>query len=114
MNDKGIITRDRTTRKDVFYLYKSWWNHSEETVYIAGRRLEYRPEGQEFTLTVYSNASSLKVLKNGKEISSQTSSGEPTGVIWKFPGLTVDGPETVFKVVSSSGKSDAVTFKALK
>ena len=114
MNDKGIITRDRATRKDVFYLYKSWWNHSEETVYIAGRRLEYRPEGQEFTLTVYSNASSLKVLKNGKEISSQTSSGEPTGVIWKFPGLTVDGPETVFKVVSSSGKSDAVTFKALK
>ena len=114
MNDKGIITRDRATRKDVFYLYKSWWNHSEETVYIAGRRLEYRPEGQEFTLTVYSNAPSLKVLKNGKEISSQTSSGEPTGVIWKFPGLTVDGPETVFKVVSSSGKSDAVTFKALK
>ena len=114
MNDKGIITRDRATRKDVFYLYKSWWNHSEETVYIAGRRLEYRPEGQEFTLTVYSNASSLKVLKNGKEISSQTSSDEPTGVIWKFPGLTVDGPETVFKVVSSSGKSDAVTFKALK
>ncbi|MBR1795630.1 MAG: hypothetical protein IJ755_10125, partial [Bacteroidales bacterium] len=53
MNDKGLVTRDRRTKKDTFYLYKSWWNHAEETVYIAGRRLSARPSGQTFTLTVY-------------------------------------------------------------
>ena len=112
-NDKGLITRDRTTKKDVFYLYKAWWNHSEETVYIAGRRLAARPAGEPFTLTVYSNAQSLKLLKDGEEIAGLDSSGEDTGVIWKFPGLTVDAEGSTFSVVSPSGKTDAVTFRAL-
>ena len=51
-NDKGLVTRDRNTKKDVFYLYKSWWNKDVETVYIAGRRLHWRPGGSSFTLTV--------------------------------------------------------------
>jgi beta-galactosidase len=113
MNDKGLITRDRATKKDVFYLYKAWWNHQEETVYIAGRRLTSRPAGEPFTLTVYSNAPSLKVLKDGEVVASLASSGEDTGVIWKFPGLTVDQDGSTFTVVSPDGKTDTVTFKAL-
>ena len=35
MNDKGLITRDRQTKKDVFYLYKAWWNKDVKTVYIT-------------------------------------------------------------------------------
>ena len=80
------MTRDRKTKKDVFYLYKALWNHSEETVYITGKRLEKRPEGKDFTLTVYSNAPSLKLYENGKLVAEKTSSEEPSGVIWKFPG----------------------------
>ena len=113
MNDKGLITRDRATKKDVFYLYKAWWNNREETVYVAGRRLAARPAGEPFTLTVYSNAPSLKVLKNGKEVATLASSGEDTGVIWKFPDLTVDAEGSTFTVVSPSGKTDEVTFRAL-
>ena len=113
MNDKGLITRDRATKKDVFYLYKAWWNTREETVYVAGRRLAARPAGEPFTLTVYSNAPSLKVLKNGKEAAALASSGEDTGVIWKFPDLTVDAEGSTFTVVSPSGKKDGVTFRAL-
>ena len=113
MNDKGLVTRDRATKKDVFYLYKSWWNTREETVYIAGRRLTARPADEPFTLTVYSNAPSLKLLKDGAEVGELVSSGEDTGVIWKFPDLLV-GPEgSVFTVVSPSGKTDSVTFRAL-
>ena len=113
MNDKGLITRDRATKKDVFYLYKAWWNTREETVYIAGRRLTARPADEPFTLTVYSNAPSLKLLKDGAEVGELVSSGEDTGVIWKFPDLLV-GPEgAVFTVVSPSGKTDSVTFRAL-
>ena len=113
MNDKGLITRDRATKKDVFYLYKAWWNHSEETVYIAGRRLAARPADEPFTLTVYSNAQSLKLMKDGEEVASMENSGEDTGVIWKFPNLTVDAEGSTFTVVSPSGKTDAVTFRAL-
>ena len=113
MNDKGLVTRDRKTKKDVFYLYKAWWNHSEETVYIAGKRLAKRPAGEEFTLTVYSNASSLKLYDNGALIAEKTASGEDTGVIWKFPGLKVGPRGSNFTVVSDTGRSDNVTFQAL-
>ena len=113
MNDKGLITRDRATKKDVFYLYKAWWNHSDETVYIAGRRLAARPADEPFTLTVYSNAQSLKLMKDGEEVASMANSGEDTGVIWKFPNLTVDAEGSTFTAVSPSGKTDAVTFRAL-
>ena len=113
MNDKGLITRDRATKKDVFYLYKAWWNNREETVYIAGRRLTARPADEPFTLTVYSNAPSLKLLKDGEEVSALVNSGEDTGVIWKFPDLMVAPEGSVFTVVSPSGKTDSVTFRAL-
>ena len=113
MNDKGLITRDRATKKDVFYLYKAWWTHSEETVYIAGRRLTARPADEPFTLTVYSNAPSLKLMKDGVEVAALDHSGEETGVIWKFPDLLVAPEGSVFTVVSPSGKTDSVTFRAL-
>ena len=112
MNDKGLVTRDRKTKKDSFYLYKSWWNHDVETVYIAGRRLEARPAGQEFILTVYSNAPGLTLYKNGTEIARQSASGDPTGVIWSFP-VSMDEKDTVFEAVSEKGTRDRVSFKAL-
>lgn len=111
MNDKGLVTRDRRTKKDSFYLYKSWWNHDVETVYIAGRRLESRPAGQQFTLTVYSNAAGLMLYKNGEKVAEQKESGDPTGVIWSFP-VSMDEKDTVFEAVSEKGTRDRVTFKS--
>jgi beta-galactosidase len=111
-NDKGLVTRDRSVRKDAFYLYKAWWNSSEETVYIASGRLERRPAGEPFTLTVYSNAPSLKVLCDGRVVGEATESGEPTGVVWKFPVQMGDGP-TTFTVVSPKGTSHKVTWLPL-
>lgn len=113
MNDKGLITRDRATKKDVFYLYKAWWNHEVETVYITEKRLRYRPAGQQFTLTVYSNAPSLALYRNGEKVAELSASGEPTGVIWKFPGVSMGPGETTFKVVSSGGTAEEVTWKTL-
>lgn len=113
MNNKGLITRDRTTYKDIFYLYKAWWNKSEETVYLTSRRLKYRPAGEPFTLTVYSNAPSLKVFCNGDEIAAATESGDDTGVVWKFPAQMGDSA-TTFRVESPSGKSDEITILPLQ
>ena len=112
-NDKGLVTRDRKMKKDVFYLYKSWWNETERTVYIAGRRLLYRPAGQVFTLTVYSNAKSLILLQDGKEVARMASTGEDSGVIWKFTGMKMGEGPTTFTVVSSDGVQDSHTYRPL-
>ena len=112
MNNKGLITRERETYKDIFYLYKAWWNKSEETVYITSRRLKYRPARESFTLTVYSNAPSLKIYCNGAELAAATESREDTGVVWKFPVCMGDEP-TTFRAVSPDGTSDEITIKPL-
>ena len=111
-NDKGLVTRDRKVRKDAFYLYKAWWNHAEETVYITSRRLKYRPAGEPFILTVYSNAPSLEVLCDGQPVAGAFGTEEPTGVVWKFPVRMGDGP-TTFRVQSPCGTADEVTWLPL-
>ncbi len=110
MNDKGLVTRDRQTRKDVFYLYKSLWNKKETTVYITSRRLRSRPSGEEFTIKVYSNARSLSLYQNGKLVKKKTGSGEDTGVIWTFPGIRLQKDSDTFRVVANNGARDEVTW----
>ena len=107
LNDKGIVTRDRALRKDAFYLYKSLWNKTEETVYITSRRLRFRPACEPFVLTVYSNAPSLKLFVDGKPAGEAASSGDPTGVVWKFPVKMGSGP-TRFRVQSPDGTFDEI------
>ena len=43
MNDKGIVTYDRKTRKDSYYFYKANWS-AEPVLYIAARRFTRRTE----------------------------------------------------------------------
>ena len=111
-NDKGLVTRDRSLRKDAFYLYKSWWTKEEETVHIAGKRLRECPAGQDRILTVYSNAPSLEVLSNGQVIRGSAYTGEPTGVIWRFP-VRMGSKTTTFRVQSPSGTFDEITWEPI-
>lgn len=37
LNDKGLVMRDHTTKKDTFYLYKAWWNTTDKFVHICGK-----------------------------------------------------------------------------
>ena len=83
MNHKGVVTFDRKTRKDSFYLYKAWWS-SDPFVYIAGRRFVDRPNAKS-TITVYSNQPSVALYVNGKKVAEQT--GEK---VFRFP-VTVSG-----------------------
>lgn len=109
-NDKGLVTRDRKTKKDVFYLYKSSWNHAEETIYITSRRYTTRPIDEPIEIKVYSNAQSLTLYQNGRKVQTLDSSGEISGVIWKFKPLKFQTASDTFRVVSDSGKFDEVTF----
>lgn len=114
MNDKGLVTRDRQTRKDVFYLYKSLWNKDETTVYITSRRLKFFPPDQDLRIKVYSNAKYLTLYQNGKIVTKMYGSEESTGVIWTFPAVRLRTDQDTFKVISNNGVVDEVVISRLR
>jgi len=114
INTKGLVTRDRQTKKDVFYLYKSWWNHDETTVCITGKRLHYFPAGHDLVIKVYSNARTLTLYQNDKQVARLNGSGESTGIIWKFPAVRLKTESDTFKVVANDGTTDTMILSRQK
>ena len=64
MNHKGLVTFDRRTKKDSFYIYKAWWS-DEPFVHLCGKRYEYRAE-KVTDVTIYSNQTEVELYNNGK------------------------------------------------
>ena len=85
MNHKGLVTFDRKTKKDSFYLYKAYWNKDDAFVYIAGRRFTYRKSAKQ-TITVYSNQKEVSLYQDGKLV--ETKKGEN---VFKFNVTLKDG-----------------------
>ncbi len=70
-NQKGLVTFDRQTRKDAFYLYKAYWNKKEPFVHIAGGRYVDRTEPVT-EIKVYSNQTEVTLSVDGKPFETQT------------------------------------------
>jgi peptidyl-prolyl cis-trans isomerase SurA len=68
MNHKGLVTFDRQTKKDSFYVYKAWWSR-DPFVYIAGRRYVDRAE-RKTTIKVYSNCPEVTLYVNGEKFAT--------------------------------------------
>lgn len=75
-NQKGLVTIDRKTKKDAFYLYKAHWS-KQPFVYVAGRRFVNRPQ-TETTVTVLSNMQQLTLTVNGAFVAAKASEGDMT------------------------------------
>jgi beta-galactosidase len=70
VNDKGLVTADRKTRKDAFFFYKANWTQNP-MVYITSRRHTERT--QELTdVKVYSNLPQVGLKVNGKSYGPAT------------------------------------------
>jgi beta-galactosidase/beta-glucuronidase len=63
INDKGLVTHDRKTLKDSYYIYKVNWNSNPE-LYIASRRHNIRKENTT-PVTIYSNCRTVELFVNG-------------------------------------------------
>ena len=65
-NHKGLMTFDRSYKKDAFYAYKAWLS-DEPFVHICGKRYVDRVEDVT-KVTVYSNQETVELLVNGESI----------------------------------------------
>lgn len=99
MNHKGLVTFDRKTRKDSFYLYKAWWT-KEPFVHICSKRFVDRTEDR-IRVKVYTNQNEISLYVNGDRIGTQN--GEH---IFEFS--VPMSAETVVKAVSGNSADEAV------
>ncbi len=72
INDKGLVTFDRKTKKDAYYYYQAQWSE-EPMVYLADRRYVDRKQA-ETEVKVYSNQSEVILYHNGKKIGRMSES----------------------------------------
>lgn len=64
INDKGLITYDRKTKKDAFYFYKANWN-IEPMLHINSKRFNERTQAKT-QVKVYSNLKQATLYINGE------------------------------------------------
>ena len=99
MNHKGLVTFDRKTRKDSFYLYKAWWS-KDPFVHICSKRFEDRTES-EIEVKVYSNQNEVTLYVNGDKL--ETRHGEHI-----FTFRVPMGAETRVRVASGEWSDETV------
>ena len=70
MNHKGLVTFDRKTKKDSFFLYKAYWSE-EPFVHLCGSRRSDRSEDTT-TIKVYTNQPVVSLYNNGELIEQKS------------------------------------------
>ncbi len=103
LNDKGLVTFDRVTKKDAFYWYKANWS-TDPFVYITSRRFTTLPKSSQ-SIRVYSNAAMVDVTLNGTSLGPKTA----TNHIFEWDNVTwATGANAV--VASAGTQTDTVTW----
>ena len=68
-NNKGLVTIDRRTRKDSYYIYQAYWTKTP-MIHICGRRYAQRA-GETTEIRVYSNQPQVELLIDGESVGKQ-------------------------------------------
>lgn len=87
-NNKGLVTYDRKTKKDAFYLYKASWS-SEKVLHVCGSRYINRPVGGT-TVKIYSNLPEVTLKAGDKEYTQQGQT------VFVFENIPVEDGENIF------------------
>ena len=100
INDKGLVTGDRKTRKDAFYYYKAQWT-TAPFVYVTDRRFNPHPPGPNM-LKVYSNCELVELFLNGRSLGVKKSADHV--FVWPLVHLA-NGRAQVWAVGAAEGRS---------
>ena len=78
--DKGLVTRDRLTKKDTFFFYKANWS-DEPVLYLTSRRFTERTNAMT-NVKIYSNAKEVELVVNGASLGKN---GDATNGVFVWP-----------------------------
>ncbi|MCD7882188.1 MAG: glycoside hydrolase family 2 protein [Lachnospiraceae bacterium] len=69
-NNKGLMTIDRKTKKDSYFIYQAYWT-TKPMVHVCGRRYAQRA-GETTEIRVYSNQPTVALYLNGKLVEEKS------------------------------------------
>ncbi|MEJ0024848.1 MAG: glycoside hydrolase family 2 TIM barrel-domain containing protein [Rhizomicrobium sp.] len=106
INEKGLVSYDRKTRKDAFYFYRALWN-PRPTLHLVGRRYVDRPYGV-IDVKAYSNAAAAHLWLNGRDAGTTPCAGG----ICLWPAVHLDpGHNTVLAKAEFAGATVSDTLQ---
>lgn len=99
INDKGLVTFDRRTRKDAFYFYKANWNKDEPLLYLAEHRTTHRTRPVQ-TFMAFTNQPEAELFVNG--VSCGRAEADSLATV-RWTGVRLRPGENEVRVVSGRG-----------
>lgn len=99
-NQKGLVTIDRSIKKDSYYIYKAYWC-KQPFVHICGHHYLKRP--RHTVIKVYSNQPEVTLTINGQKVASQKAQH-----VFTFP---IELPSKSKVVVSAGPCHDTLTIE---
>lgn len=99
INDKGLVTYDRKTKKDAYYFYKANWN-AEPMLHLCSSRFTRRsfPTAQ---VKAYTNVGSATLYVNGEKVGTEKADSL-NRVVWD--NVTLRRGDNVIEVTAGKGK----------
>jgi len=83
INDKGLVTHDRQTKKDAFYLYKANWNKNEPVLHLCSKRYTEPRASAAADIIVFTNQPDVQLYINGIKTGKKVKPDEYATVEWK-------------------------------
>ncbi len=106
MNHKGLVTFDRKTKKDSFYLYKAYWS-KEPVLHLCGQRYINRDE-KKTTISVYSNlGENVEIYSNGELVKTLSKPTKKNGKVYRCKIALAEGSNEI--VVKCKDMQDGMT-----
>lgn len=105
-NNKGLVTMDRKTYKDAYFVYKAYWT-KDPMVHICGRRYVQR-ENTDIKVKVYSNQKKVSLYLNNQLVDTKGSEADNPKV-FIFDVKLNAGENYLFAKVD--GATDSITLE---
>jgi len=102
VNDKGLVSYDRTIKKDAFYFYKANWN-AEPMVYLTSRRDTARTSAAT-DIKAYSTCPRVGLRVNGRDLPATTGTSLH---VFTWTGVTLTAGENAIRLTGQCATQTA-------